>query len=110
MGHRKSRKRDRRLQQRFAPSGAPPALDDRGFDEPGDLFSRVLALAGDDASDNGRSPGYAARSAAPVCGSCREFVEDQEGGRGTCLHPGSGFAFPWTDTPGCPFFANRGRR
>lgn len=41
---------------------------------------------------------------ANVCGGCREFIEDQEGGRGTCLHPGSGVLAPWTDTPACQFF------
>ena len=41
------------------------------------------------------------------CGRCREFIEDAEGGRGTCLHPGSGILAPWTDTPGCDFFARR---
>lgn len=42
-----------------------------------------------------------------ACGRCREFVEDSEGGRGTCLHPGSGVLSPWTDTPACPFFGRR---
>ena len=45
-----------------------------------------------------------------LCGSCKEFIEDQEGGRGTCLHPGSGILSPWTDTPGCQFYARHGRR
>jgi hypothetical protein len=38
------------------------------------------------------------------CGRCHEFVEDGEGGRGTCLHPASGIMFPWYDTPGCDFY------
>src|SRR6185312_7952558 len=44
-----------------------------------------------------------ARPAPPkkACGGCREFVEDAEGGRGTCLHPGSGVLSPWTDTEAC---------
>jgi hypothetical protein len=37
------------------------------------------------------------------CGNCREFIEDAEGGRGECLHPGSGILSPWTDTPACQF-------
>ena len=45
---------------------------------------------------------------ARACGNCREFVEDKDGGRGTCLHPGSGILSPWTDTPGCDF--HQGRR
>lgn len=119
MGHRKGRKRDRRAQQRGEQfeSGNP------GLIEPGsedDLFARVLMLAGDDISDANRGyadygrsgglPGIGRAPAITACGHCREFVEDQEGGRGTCLHPGSGIAFPWTDTPGCAFFAARGRR
>lgn len=44
-----------------------------------------------------------------TCGRCREFVEDGELGRGTCLHPGSGVLHPWTDTPGCGFWAGGGR-
>jgi hypothetical protein len=43
-------------------------------------------------------------AAVNTCGSCREFIEDQEGGRGTCLHPGSGVLAPWTDTEACGFF------
>ncbi len=41
---------------------------------------------------------------SPVCGGCLEWFPDQEGGRGTCDHPGSGFLKPWSDTPACPFF------
>jgi len=40
-----------------------------------------------------------------TCGRCREFLADELGGRGECLHPGSGILRPWWDTPGCPFFA-----
>lgn len=44
--------------------------------------------------------------AAPVraCGRCAEWLADEEGGRGECLHPGSGILKPWWDTPACPFF------
>ncbi len=41
---------------------------------------------------------------AKTCGSCREFLGDENGGRGECLHPGSGVLHPWTDTEGCPFW------
>ena len=44
-----------------------------------------------------------------LCGACKEFIEDREGGRGTCLHPGSGVLSPWTDTAGCDFFTPRRR-
>lgn len=39
-----------------------------------------------------------------TCGQCREWFPHSEGGRGNCAHPGSGFLFPWADTPACPFF------
>ncbi|HEY8490305.1 MAG TPA: hypothetical protein VIO14_04865 [Dehalococcoidia bacterium] len=38
-----------------------------------------------------------------LCGACREWLE-LEGGRGQCLHPGSGFMYPYADTPACGFF------
>lgn len=46
-------------------------------------------------------------AAARTCGDCREWFAHEEGGRGDCGHPGSGFSFPWSDTPACPFFARR---
>jgi hypothetical protein len=44
---------------------------------------------------------------ATACGRCLEFVEDGEGGRGTCLHPASGVLAPWSDTPACAFCSRR---
>jgi hypothetical protein len=45
---------------------------------------------------------------AKVCGRCRNFMlSDVPGGRGECDHPGSGFMYPYTDTPACPFFDGR---
>ncbi|WP_322797442.1 hypothetical protein [Tepidiforma sp.] len=91
MGRRKERKRERRAQRReWLTSGRDPF-------EVGDPFEELPVTA--------VSPPAAQR----VCGQCREFVEDREFGRGTCLHPGSGVMHPWTDTPGCDFWA-RGRR
>lgn len=49
------------------------------------------------------------RTAVKTCGGCREFVEELENGRGTCLHPGSGVLAPWSDTEACPFYAGRRR-
>lgn len=100
MGHRKNRKRERRNQdwdrpsfQRTEAPGFSPA-DDR----------HILTLLGSTGTPE-RVP------ANRHCGSCREFIEDQEGGRGTCLHPGSGVLSPWTDTESCAFFqAQRGAR
>lgn len=92
MGHRKNRKRQRQSNAWSEPTATPPA-DDWIHDEPGADF---LFLHGDNIRERG--------PAVSLCGGCREFVEDQEGGRGTCLHPGSGILSPWTDTPGCQFF------
>jgi hypothetical protein len=39
-----------------------------------------------------------------TCGRCQEWVADEVGGRGECLHPGSGMLKPWWETPACPFF------
>lgn len=47
---------------------------------------------------------------SPTCGRCREFIEDGEFGRGSCLHPASGVLSPWDDTPACDYFARAGQR
>lgn len=60
--------------------------------------------------DPGGLPGLPPPAADPrparsrVCGNCREWL-DLDGGRGRCLHPGSGFMYPYADTPGCDFFS-----
>lgn len=99
MGRRRNRKRERRLDARSG-SATPASLYEPTFDEllaQDELFFTLEAQR--------------AQLLSPVlqCGTCREFVEDAEGGRGTCMHPGSGILSPWTDTPACPFHA-RGRR
>lgn len=100
MGHRKNRKRDRRNQDWDRP--AFQRTGTRGLRPPNDRD--LLVLMGD-ASAPERPP------ATRHCGGCHEFIEDQEGGRGTCLHPGSGVLSPWTDTESCAFFqAQRGVR
>jgi hypothetical protein len=56
---------------------------------------------------DGQAEAWLAAS-APTCGACRNFSpDDLPGGRGECDHPGSGFMFPYSDTPGCPFFQRR---
>ena len=92
MGHRKNRKRQRQSNAWFEP-GAKLLVDSWIRPEPDADFHFLH-------DDNIRQRG----PAVSLCGGCREFVEDQEGGRGTCLHPGSGILSPWTDTPGCQFF------
>lgn len=47
---------------------------------------------------------------APVatCGTCREWEPGPDpwtaGGRGRCLHPASGVAFPPPDAAACPYY------
>ncbi len=98
MGRRRSRKAERRRLARHA----------RDFDwVPGPTEEELLALELE-SDDWDLPPGHPFREAAAtapnVCGRCREFVEDGDAGRGTCLHPGSGVLSPWTDTPACDFF------
>jgi hypothetical protein len=93
MGRRDKRKRERRAQQRGPTLFDPgPRYDDRtgGFD---DLITSFES--------------FRATVQVKQCGNCREFIEDAEGGRGTCLHPGSGILAPWTDTAACDFHARR---
>jgi hypothetical protein len=101
MGHRKQRKRARKAQanrwgeERLSaapavePSWEPSWIEP---DEPGPVWQWR------DAFDDGRRP------AVKTCGGCKEFVEELESGRGTCLHPGSGVLSPWNDTEACEFF------
>lgn len=44
-----------------------------------------------------------------LCGDCREFIPDDDAGRGRCLHPGSGVFSPWPDTAACQFHEARRR-
>ncbi|MFA5608137.1 MAG: hypothetical protein WDA07_13290 [Leucobacter sp.] len=106
MGRRRSRKQERRQAVRR----------DRDLDllaEP--TFEELLALELEQTEDWDLPVDHPFREAAAlapaqVCGRCREFVEDGDAGRGTCLHPGSGILAPWTDTPACDFFESQRRR
>jgi len=51
-----------------------------------------------------------ATKAKLTCEGCHEFVPNEDFGRGTCLHPGSGIVAPWTDTEACQFHEPRRRR
>ncbi|MFN0094935.1 MAG: hypothetical protein ACKVVT_09170 [Dehalococcoidia bacterium] len=106
MGRRKSRKQERRQQKRdslFGGANAPVSFEPRA--DPFDLGLHELSV--DDFA--AFWPGESRARAVKACGNCREFVEDAEGGRGTCLHPGSGILSPWTDTPPCDFHHARRR-
>ncbi len=97
MGSRRNRKRDRRAGQRgreFGP-GVEEAPQFRAAPfERNDLFAVLNVLPPE----------------APLplsCATCREFIEDANAGRGTCLHPGSGILGPWPDTAACDFHHRR---
>lgn len=102
MGHRRKRKQERRdsqVRSGSAPSARRPDAWTTGFygiseDELGTMLD----------SEQRRSA-----PPAPACGNCREFVPNEDAGRGECLHPGSGILMPWSDTPPCPFHHPRGR-
>ncbi|GIW15004.1 MAG: hypothetical protein KatS3mg063_0857 [Tepidiforma sp.] len=120
MGRRRSRKAERRQQRREwtgtwredpGPLAAWEELEERR-----DVGTAWQVPFG--SSDDALWEAFAARASEPArpeaaaartCGGCREFVEDGDLGRGTCLHPGSGVLHPWTDTPACEFWS-RGRR
>ena len=99
VGHRKNRKRDRRQEQQGKERWRrQPAVSEEEFIAPEPLS--LLELAG---FRGGGS--YGMRLETPkTCGSCRQFVEDQDFGRGTCLHIASGILNPYTDTPACEYF------
>lgn len=98
MGHRKNRKRERRKEQQVELQWRhQPMVTEEDFLQP-EPFT-LLGMPGMREMAGARTP------AARTCGGCREFVEDHEGGRGTCLHPGSGILNPWNDTAACDFFA-----
>ncbi|MGI8925836.1 MAG: hypothetical protein ACR2HN_04220 [Tepidiformaceae bacterium] len=101
MGHRRNRKRERRTGDSWGNdltglrvvAPAPEAFDEA------DLLL-VLQLRG----------GQREAPAALGCGTCHEFIEDANAGRGTCIHPASGVLSPWPDTPACPFHLRRRNR
>lgn len=92
MGHRRQRKQGRKSGQRIRDPFWTPELPPFA-DKVDPNFAAFL-----DRERPGSAPTF-----VKACGNCREFVEDQEGGRGTCLHPGSGILSPWTDTEACQF-------
>lgn len=105
MGRRRNRKLERRRKEREIPADEPAVVmawpgDSDWDDEPpswGGLGRRGSLLG-------------QFRSAGATCGTCREFVEDGDTGRGRCLHPGSGVFAPYTDTGGCEFHSGGRRR
>ena len=100
MGRKRARKQERRAAQRSHhgrwETSAP--LSERDFElfDDEELLAILPLLAREDPTPIARA-----------CGGCREFIEDHEGGRGSCLHPASGVLSPWTDTEACPYWARR---
>ncbi|MGE3074003.1 MAG: hypothetical protein AB7N24_12160 [Dehalococcoidia bacterium] len=97
MGHRKKRKRERRLDQQSREHWRrEPRVTEEDFIQP-----QPISLA----EFTGMTPGFFSRGEQPrTCGNCRQFVEDHDFGRGTCLHIASGIMNPFTDTPACDYF------
>src|SRR5512139_132864 len=97
MGHRKNRKRERRLEQQVRDGWRrQPQVSEEEFIQPEPIS--LLEIAG-------LRPIFGPRAESPkACGSCRQFVEDHDFGRGTCLHIASGVLNPYTDTPACEYF------
>lgn len=96
MGRQRKRKRERQAEQRrekgFLVKGWDAYPSARN-DELALLFSMQRR------DENG--------ALLPSCGSCHEYVEQDDSGRGECLHPGSGILSPWRDTPSCDFYRGR---
>jgi hypothetical protein len=100
VGHRKNRKKDRRQDQQSRDRWRrQPQVSEEEFITPLEPVS-LLEIAGL------RGGGmYGRREDIPkTCGGCRQFVEDHDFGRGTCLHIASGILNPYTDTPACEYF------
>lgn len=112
MGRRRTRKAERRQQRRssWEEWGGEAARRERRAGDDDDLWpAALLELDGGDRGGLTSGLDTDGAPAAKTCGRCREFVEDGELGRGTCLHPGSGVLHPWTDTAACDFWAASGR-
>jgi hypothetical protein len=103
MGKRRKRKLERRQQRSrsdLLDFGLGPPQATSASDEVESVESDELLMA----LFTGRR-----QTANRACGTCREFVEDREFGRGSCLHPGSGVFAPWDTTPACDFYSGRRR-
>jgi len=96
MGHQRNRKRERQSQQRQArPAFTSPWDYADPFDD--DRLGLLFEM----------QHGELRSLVAKTCNSCADFIEDENAGRGECLHPGSGILSPWSDTPACGFHSRR---
>jgi hypothetical protein len=96
MGRRKNRKKERRQEQHTRERWrSTPAVTEDDFLAPEPIPLLELTR---------RTFGFEQRETPKSCGSCRQFVEDHDFGRGTCLHIASGILNPYSDTPACEYF------
>jgi hypothetical protein len=92
MGQQRNRKRERKVQQRLDKGALIPRWDAY----PSARNDELALLFGMQRRDEHGQ-------LITTCVSCREYVENADGGRGECLHPGSGILSPWNDTAACDF-------
>jgi len=96
MGHQRNRKRERKVQQRKDKGTLVKGWDAYPSAKNEDL---ALLFGMQKSNENGQL--------ITSCGSCHEYVETGDSGRGECLHPGSGILSPWRDTATCDFYSGR---
>jgi hypothetical protein len=101
--NRKRARRQRARENDFFDFGLPPPGVD-GWAPPA-----VIESVEDDDTLYAFFDARSRATAVKSCGTCKEFIEDGEFGRGTCLHPGSGVFAPWDNTPACEFYSARRR-
>ena len=96
MGRRKNRKRERQQEHHARRQwDSAPRVTEEDFLAPEPLSLLEIAARGFGGSD---------RALPKTCGACRQFIEDHDFGRGTCLHIASGILNPYGDTPACEYF------
>jgi hypothetical protein len=97
VGHRKHRKRERKQEQNGQERWRrQPKVSEDDFIQPEPISLLEIGGFRGALGPQGERP--------KSCGSCRQFIEDHDFGRGTCLHIASGILNPFTDTPACEYF------
>jgi hypothetical protein len=97
MGRRKNRKKERRQEQQGRERWMRlPPVSEEEFIQPEPISLMGIMQRHEFGPARGEAP--------KTCGGCRQFIEDHDFGRGTCLHIASGILNPYTDTPACDYF------
>ena len=97
MGRRKNRKKERRQEQHTRERWMhQPQVSEEDFIQPEPISLMGIMQRHEFGPGRGEAP--------RTCGGCRQFIEDHDFGRGTCLHIASGIHNPYTDTPACDYF------